>query len=228
MSEHDPSRQVSSGVQELLRRLRDEGVAEGRVHAERIVQDADTRATWILQQAEDEAARMRSEAHEEAEHLKHAGQEALKVAMRDAVLHLKGALEQRFTHEVRRLVGDEMRKRELLDRMILAVVGQAREQVEAAEAVEILLPRTVVDLEELRRHPGDLENGVLSECVRCVSQSITREGVTFKASESDEGGIHIRLSDEHLSIDLSDRAVADLLLKHLQPRFRALLEGVVR
>ncbi|WP_286019002.1 hypothetical protein, partial [Candidatus Venteria ishoeyi] len=55
--------QISSGVEELLQRLRDEGVANGRAQAERIVQDAEARAAWILEQAKDEAERMRREAH---------------------------------------------------------------------------------------------------------------------------------------------------------------------
>ena len=33
--------------------------------------------------------------------------------------------------------------------------------------------------------------------------------------------------DEELQIDLTDQAIANLLLKHLQPRFRAVMEGLV-
>jgi V/A-type H+-transporting ATPase subunit E len=40
-------------------------------------------------------------------------------------------------------------------------------------------------------------------------------------------GIRVRLKDEELELDLSDRAIADLLLEHLQPRFRAVMEGQV-
>jgi V/A-type H+-transporting ATPase subunit E len=38
----------------------------------------------------------------------------------------------------------------------------------------------------------------------------------------------VRLVDRDVVLDLSDRAVADVILEHLQPRFRALLEGVVK
>jgi V/A-type H+-transporting ATPase subunit E len=38
----------------------------------------------------------------------------------------------------------------------------------------------------------------------------------------------VRVSERDVTLDLSDRAVAALLLQHLQPRFRAILEGVVR
>jgi V/A-type H+-transporting ATPase subunit E len=36
------------------------------------------------------------------------------------------------------------------------------------------------------------------------------------------------VADGKLVVDLSDDAVAGLLLQHLQPRFRAILEGIVR
>lgn len=224
----DTAAQVSSGVEQLLQRLRDEGVAAGRSQAERIVQDAEHRAAWILSQAEEEAQRMRRDAHKEAEHFKRAGQEALKVAMRDAVLSLKSDLEKRFAREVHRLVGGETRKRELLDKLILEVAGQAREQVAGAAHVEVLLPPDVVGLEDLRHSPEELESGALTEFVRYLSQSIAREGFTFKINEEGEGGIRVYLQDQSLSIDLTDKAVAELLLRHLQPRFRALLDGVVR
>jgi V/A-type H+-transporting ATPase subunit E len=54
-----------------------------------------------------------------------------------------------------------------------------------------------------------------------------REGVDFGISQEDGGGFHLRLRNGEIELDLSDRALADLLLEHLQPRFRALLEGIV-
>jgi V/A-type H+-transporting ATPase subunit E len=54
-----------------------------------------------------------------------------------------------------------------------------------------------------------------------------RAGVTIARSEGDAGGIRIVLLDSGLQVDLTDGAVAGVILRHLQPRFRALLEGVV-
>ena len=36
------------------------------------------------------------------------------------------------------------------------------------------------------------------------------------------------MKDEDIVLDLTDEAVAGLLLLHLQPRFRAILEGIVK
>ena len=55
MSNGDNAVHVSSGVEALIQRLRDEGVESGRAQAEKIVADAETRAGWILKQAEEDA-----------------------------------------------------------------------------------------------------------------------------------------------------------------------------
>jgi V/A-type H+-transporting ATPase subunit E len=61
-----------------------------------------------------------------------------------------------------------------------------------------------------------------------MAGEMLREGVNFSRAEDGSEGIRLALLDRGVSIDLTDKAVADLLLVHLQPRFRALLEGVVK
>ena len=40
------------------------------------------------------------------------------------------------------------------------------------------------------------------------------------------GGARVQVVGDDLEIDLSDEAVSALILRHLLPRFRAILEGV--
>ena len=135
---------------------------------------------------------------------------------------------QRFTGEVRRLVGGEQQKRELLEKMILEIAGRVREEVTQSQEVEVLLPRQVAGLAELSRNPEELEQGVLTQFVRLTVQGMIREGVSFGVAKDNQGGLRIRLVDKEVILDLTDRAVADAILEHLQPRFRALMEGVVK
>ncbi len=228
MSNEESAVEVSSGVEALIERLRNEGVESGRAQAQKIVADAETRAKWLLQQAEEEAKGMRKAAREEAERLQRSGREALHAAARDALLTLKAQLNQRFTGEVRRLVGGETRKKEILEKMILEVAGQAREDAEKAETAKVLLPREVIGLEELSRNPEELEQGELTHFVRLINGKLLREGVTLGVADDEGGGLRVQLTDEGVVLDLRDEAIADVLLQHLQPRFRALLEGIVK
>jgi V/A-type H+/Na+-transporting ATPase subunit E len=114
--------------------------------------------------------------------------------------------------------------------MILAVAGRARGEanVDGAADVEILLPRAAVGLDDLRRNPEEMREGSLIHFVAASAASILREGVTFGRADDEHGGIRVALRDRGVTVDLTDRAVADVILIHLQPRFRALLEGVVK
>ncbi len=222
------SAQVASGVEALIDRLRNEGVVSGRTQAEQIVKEAQDQADSIVKQARKQADQIVSQAREEMENLERAGKESLEVAFRDTNLALKTQLTQRFTGEVRRLIGAETKKPELLQKLILEVAGSVKEEVAEAGQVEVLLPRKVAGLEELSRDPQELEQGVLTQFVRLISQDQLREGVIFGVAKDNRSGLRLRLVDQEVVLDLSDSAIADAILEHLQPRFRALLEGVVR
>ncbi|MFO7578732.1 MULTISPECIES: hypothetical protein [Nitrosomonas] len=221
---------VSSGVEQLITRLREEGVQQGREEAQRIVEDAERRATWLTNQARAQAEEMLIKARDEAERLRRSGEEALQIAARDAVLNMKGFLGERFAIEVRRLIGEQLRDEALLREMILTIAGRVREDMglDQVEQIEVLLPRDVIGLDELRRHPETLKEGSLSHFVLAIAQSLLREGVTFNHTPVDQRGITLRLTGQDLEVELTDEAIARLLLAHLQPRFRALLEGIVR
>ncbi|MBO9997658.1 MAG: hypothetical protein J7641_01400 [Cyanobacteria bacterium SID2] len=219
---------VASGVEDLIARLRDEGVNNGRTQAEQIVSDAKARAESTIEEAQQEADRIVSQAREEAENLKRAGHEALQVAFRDTNLALKTQLTQRFTGEVQRLVGAETQKPELLQKLILEIAGRVKEEVVPAQQVEVLLPRKVAGLEELSHNPEELEQGILTYFVRLVGQDMLREGIEFGVAKDGRNGLKLRLVNEEVVLDLSDRAIAETILEHLQPRFRALLEGIVK
>ena len=221
---------ASSGVEALIERLRADGVAQGRAEAERIEAQARQRAADLVAEAERRAERILEVASREAEALRTGGEEALKIAMRDAVLQLKAELAQRFNAQVRRLIAVAMAKEDFLQRMILEVVGRGHEQaaLKPGDAVEVILPRALVGLEDLRRNPLELREGSLSHFVLSVASDVLEEGVTFSVAEDEASGIRIYLRDKAVEIDLTDAKVAEHLLAHLQPRFRAILEGTVK
>jgi len=221
---------LSSGVDALIARLRDEGVASGRSEADRVLRDAKAQAERILDKAQKEARERLETAHKEADAYRAAGEEALKAAMRDTVLDMKAALMEKFTSDVRRLVSHHLEEPELLRQMILEVAGRARDSAapEEGEALEILLPEKVVGVEHLRRNPEELRKGKLTGVVFGLTGDMLRDGVTFAAADDQQGGIRIHMVEKGVTLDLSDAAVADYLLQHLQPRFRAVFEGVVK
>ncbi|KRT54817.1 hypothetical protein [endosymbiont of Ridgeia piscesae] len=227
MAKQDQALQVSSGVEALIERLHDEGVAAGQERAKKIVADAEHQAAWIIEQAELESEQLRREARESAEKTRKALQESLAVAVRDAILSLKSTLTARFAEDVQRAVGEEMSRQEMLQRLILEVAGRTREQLAEDEPLELLLPRDVVGLEQLRKDPEALRASPLTELSGLITKEMLRDGVSFGEADDQHAGIRLSIRDGAIQLDLSDVAVTRLLLAHLQPRFRALVEGIV-
>ena len=220
---------AAPGVKALIERLRTEGVAAGRSDAERIVAEAEQRAATLVAQAEARARELVDNAQQEANALKAAGENALKVAARDAVLKLRAQLSSRLSDEVRRLMREATRDEALLKQMVVEVAGRARREykLDAQARVQIVLPQEVVGIEELRRKPEELKEGTLTHFVVALAGEMLRTGVEF-TSATGFGGIKLRLVDSEVEIDLTDRAIAGIILEHLQPRFRAVMEGIVR
>ncbi len=217
---------VAYGVEELIERLRDEGVAKGREEAERIVADAESRARWLVSQAQDEASELVNRARTEAKSLTRSAEDALQVAARDMLLSLRERLSHRFAGEVRRLIAVEMQETDTLRRLILAVAARQGEQLGDEQDIELLLPRQVLDVEEL--DPGDMAEGELTHFVLQMTDGMLREGISIKVADTDQEGIIAKLVDDEIEVEVTADAVAAMLLEHLQPRFRALLEGIIR
>ena len=221
---------ASSGVDQLIERLREQAIHTGQAKAESIVTDAQKRAAWLIDEAEQEAKNILKKAQNEADAIQNSGIEALHLAARDALLRLRDTLLGSFSQEVQRVVGDKMADQAFMDQLILALAGQVRDKtgLDEHQQITILLPETIIGVEELRKHPEELKQGELSHVSAAIAGDLLRKGVRFEVSDDIKAGLMIRLEENAMLIDFTDEAVSTLLLKHLQPRFRALLQGIVK
>jgi V/A-type H+-transporting ATPase subunit E len=213
----------SAGVEILIGRLRDEGIAQGRTQAEALVAAAQQQAADIVATAKREAEAVAVKANEEAGKLKTAGEDAIRLAMRDTMLSLEGDLINRFQNMLSGLVKGVLEDPAFLQRLILEVAGKAAPSVERAE---LLLPAEIVSLEDLQRKPEEAKPGTLSYFVLSLGGGMLREGLSLGIADGPQTGIRVKL-DENMQIDLTESAVTQLLLRHMLPRFRALLRGAV-
>lgn len=217
---------VSVGVQELIEKLRNQGIDSGRQEADKIISDAEAKAAEMIADAEKRASAIVGKAREEADFITKAGKEALQLAERNAVLELKDYLLEKFSDQIRAVVSHAMEGDKLLEEMILEVAGQ--NNLRGEKNVEVILPRKVIGVDELRDNPALLKAGGLLEFAMKRASDMLQEGVTFTVGDAGQSGIAFRLKDKDIQVELTDEAVAAVLLKHLQPRFRALLEGIIK
>ncbi|WP_171236428.1 hypothetical protein [Ruegeria sp. HKCCA6837] len=219
---------ISHGVDALIDKLRNDGVAAGQAEAEKLREDAKAEAARILADAKREADEFKKKARTESDNYRAAGEEALNTAMRDAVLTMKAGLTDRFKEDVERLVTKEMSDPELLRQMILEVVGRASEGANLDGKVQVILPAKVATQEDIKQNADDVQSGQLTKYVLGLTAKMLRENVELHVADDTQEGIRVRAEDEGVVLDLTDKAVASLLMEHLQPRFRAVLEGVIR
>jgi V/A-type H+-transporting ATPase subunit E len=214
----------SAGVEILITRLRDEGIAQGRSQAQALVNAAKQQAADIVAAAKREAEAVAVKANEDAGKLKAAGEDAIRLAMRDTMLSLEADLTNRFQNMLQGLVKGILEDPAFLQRLILEVGGKAAPSTNGAE---LLLPAELVSLEDLRRKPEEATPGTLTHFVLSLGGGMLREGLSFGVTDDIEAGIRVKLVDENVQIDLTESAVSQLLLRHMLPRFRALLRGAV-
>jgi len=224
------SKATSSGVENLIQRLRDQGVEAGKEKAESIVLDAQKRAEWIIEEAELEAKQLVDEAKQKSDALRSSGEDALKLAARDALLKLRDTLLGNFSNEVKRVVGQKMDQPAFLEKIILQLAGKARDQLnlDAEENISIFLPNNPVGVEELKNNPDELKAGTLTHYTAAIAADMLRKGVSIQVADDVKCGISVRLKDDGMMVDFTDETLSALLLEHLQPRFRTLLQGIVK
>jgi V/A-type H+-transporting ATPase subunit E len=221
---------TSSGVESLIERLREQGVSAGQERVENIVLDAQKRAEWIIEEAELEAQQLIVEAKKQSDALRMSGEDALKLATRDALLKLRDTLLGSFSKEVKRVVGQKMEQDAFLERLILQLASKVREQLDldSQENISIFLPNSPVGVDELKNNPEEMKVGTLTHYTASIAADMLRKGVSIQVSEDIAKGLSVRLEADDMIIDFTDEMISALLLEHLQPRFRTLLQGIVK
>src|SRR5262249_41626614 len=194
----------SQGVESLIGRLRDEGIADGRSQAEAIVTDAQKQAADIVAAAQREADNILVNARREAGKVKTAGEDAIRLAMRDTLLSLEGEVVNVFQNRLRRLVKGTLEDPEFLQRLILAIASKAAPP--ASERVELLLPSEIVSLADLQRKPEEVEPGTLMHFVLTLGGGMLREGISFCVAGDSEAGIRVQFVDQDVRLDLTESA----------------------
>jgi V/A-type H+-transporting ATPase subunit E len=208
---------TSSGVKELIERIRDEGVQSALEEAARILTEARAQAALIVSEAKAEAAAKNKEAEAAIETERTAAIEALRIAARDTGLELRTAVLAAFEEHVRRLVTDVTADGAVLRDMILVLAGRAAEDLIKDQEAAILVPERLAD-----EAPPELEEFLRRSAV-ALSADVLRKGIELIPSSQVRGGARVRLVDDDLEIDLSDEALSEMMLKLLLPRYRKIL-----
>ena len=210
----------SAGVQKLIDRLHQEGVSKGQSEADALLAAAREQAAEILDQAKQEAESILNAAREQAEQTRINGEGAIRLAGRDASLRLTEELREDFVRKLQSLVGHTLKDREFLKSLILEIARHSLPESEKPQPLKawVLMERDVA------HESADDARQELDAFVRSLSGEALRDGLTFDIDDHDSAGVRVQVVDDELEIDLTTETLTELLLQHLSPRFRAIME----
>lgn len=211
-----------SGVQELISRIRDDGVHAGQSKAEEIIAQARSEAARLVREATEEAQQTRDKAAAEIKSEQDAALAALQMAARDTRLQLEAEVMAAFEEHVKRLVAPVTSDGSFIRTLILVLAGQAMQEYPVDQELEILVSDLISGREEENQELDDR----IRDAVLGISSDMLREGVEIIPDRDVAGGARVRVVGENLEIDLSEDAISKLLFKHLLPRFRSIIEGI--
>jgi V/A-type H+-transporting ATPase subunit E len=206
----------ASGVQQLIDRLHQEGVDKGRSDADSLLSAARKEAASILDEANKQAEEIRKSAKSDADQMKSKGEEAVRLAGRDAILSLTEELRASFEETLQRFVHDSLQDPTFLRQLIMQIAGVAVPSDDDA-ALKVLL---LGDVSEDEPSEG---GQTLNDLARSLAGQSLRDGLTFEVVDSDVPGVRVQVVDQQLEIDLTTDTLTHLLLKHLSPRIRAIV-----
>jgi len=180
-------------VQELLERIRSEGIETAQQQAEEIIQKAHSEAAQIVDHAKKEAEEAQEEASRRIGAMEAALRDNLLLASRDTIIAFKQSV-QRF-----------------LESAIDTDIGNAFDEKMAARVIPEVLKAMAVnssdDLEVLL--PPDLVLKIDASLSARLAKELSR-GVTFKPYASVDAGFRVSVAGSAVQCDFSAESLAQI------------------
>ncbi|MDR2617465.1 MAG: V-type ATP synthase subunit E [Treponema sp.] len=193
-------------LQELIDKIKKDGIESASEEAARIKQSAEAEAKRIVEAARREAADIVARGKQDAERSEKAGAAALEQASRNLVLAFKGEiqalLDKIVARETAAAYGEDTYKA-VLPEILKAWAAKGGN-------VDVLLPEG-----DLKRIEGWFTGKLSSEI---------KQGIELKSDRNLAAGFRIANKDGSAYYDFSAGAVAELLSAYLNPRLAEILK----
>jgi V/A-type H+-transporting ATPase subunit E len=214
----------SRGVQDLIEQIHQQGVSAARQESERLLSDAKAQAEAIKAKATADSRALVEAARQQIQAEQTASGEAIRNAARDAMLELRNRVRDAFEVHVRRLVSQQAQDPGFVRNLVLVLAGHAAsEYVKDHEAV-IFVGKALAGEFDRSLPEGEISRKIQSAVLGAAGQML-REGITLAADDDLAGGVRVAIKGSDLEIDMSDEALSRMLLKHLLPRYRAIVQA---
>ncbi len=198
-------------LQELIDKIKKDGVASAEAEAAKIVQDSEKKAEAIISEAQEKAAEIIKNAKAETARMEKASEEAITQAGRNMLLSFKDAL----IGELDGLIQAETEKAEsdVLAKLVPETVKAWAKNSEASELSVLLSEKDLKALE------ASLTAELKSEIAK---------GLEIKADKSMSAGFRIGVNNGAAFYDYSAESLAEMFAAYLNPKVAALVKAAAK
>jgi len=197
---------MSVQLQELIDRIKREGVQEAEKQAADVKERAQAEADRIVSDARKQAQAIVEKAKEETRQFEAASRDSLAQAGRDLILNVKKSLTDLFRAVLQRETAAGLDAGVMKEALLSIIKGWAER---GGEDAEILISE---------KQQSDVVGWVMSRVAKEL-----KGGFEIKPSAKIEAGFRICEGDAFY--DFTDRGVAEFLMEHLNPKVAGCLKG---
>lgn len=199
-------------LQELIDKIKKDGVAASEKEAAKIIADAEKKAAAIVADAEEKAASIIKDAKKETARMEKSSEEAVMQASRNLLLSFKDSI-----------VGT-------LDGIIQAETGKAV----TADVLKKLVPETVKawckesDASELSVLLAEKDLKTLESAFKTSLKAEIKKGLEIKPDKTISAGFRVGVKNGAAFYDYSAESVAELFSLYLNPKVAGLLKEAAK
>ena len=199
-------------LQELIDKIKKDGVASAEEQAAKIIAEAEAKAASIVKDAKSQAESIEKEAKAASERFQKAGEDAVKQASRNLLISFRDGINA----ELRAIVQDETAKTYSKDLLLKLVPETVKAWADKSDSADLAVLLSKADLDAL-------ESGLKG----ALKDQIAK-GMEIKADASLASGFRIGLKDGSAYYDYSAESVADLFAAYLNPKIAALVAAAAK
>ncbi len=199
-------------LQELIDKIKKDGVATAETEAAKIIEAAEKKAQGIVADAQEKAAQIIKDGKAETERMEKASEEAIVQAGRNMLLSFKDSL----IAELDGLIQAETAKAESKDVLAKLVPETVKAWAKNSDASELSVLLSEKDLKELEK---SLTSALKAEC---------EKGLELKPDKTLSAGFRIGVKNGAAFYDYSAEALAEMFAAYLNPKVAALLKTAAK
>jgi len=202
---------MAEELQNLIERIKKEGVANARKQAEAIVSKANAQASDLVKAAHEKAEAILKKAQSDTEVYTERSIKTLEQAARDVLISVGHGVERLFKDIIEKSLAKSLTPEELM-RMIVAMVKAYTDQGMTETRVDVLVS------------PHDQEK--IKELYMNEYRDILGKGVEIRSDDDIIKGFKISLKDGQVYHDFTLESIANVLSSFIQPKIAEIVHRV--